>query len=103
MAAHAGLEDDEVVGIARGQGKIADFRKSDGAADIGAARLDDGGATGDFDFGAGGPNFESGVDHGFGAGGERDPSAPLRFKTGLRDRDAVGSGRQFREDAKAVL
>ncbi len=87
MAAHARLEDDEVVRIARSQGQVIDFGLVDGAAGRDSRGFQHRRASGHLHRSGNIADLELCIDYGFRARVQHDAGTALRFEPGLLHRE----------------
>ena len=103
MTADAGLKQDEVVGIARGERQIVGLFEGDGTARAHAGGIDDWRAAVDFHGGRDGAYPELTIDCGFRSSVEDDARVALRVEAFLLDGNRIRAERQVRENIIAVI
>ena len=103
MAADTWLQQDKVIGIARGERQIIDFLVADGAANADPIGFDQGSASRDLHRRGDGSNLERAVDGGLRSRVQNHSRMGFRFESSLEYGDSVSSERQVRKDVISVL
>ena len=103
MSADSGLQNDEVVRIARRERQIADLGIGDRAADIRAGRFNQRRTPAYFDRRARCSYFQLTVDHSFGTGVQCHARVSLGLETGLLDGHRISAKGQVRKVVVALV